>query len=54
MPHDGLVDALLQEASRVAAEIRASGEGAEGGPTVLKGASRRQTMAIGGIGSRSS
>ncbi len=54
VPHDGLVDALLQEASRVAAEIRASGEGAEGGPTVLKGASRRQTMAIGGIGSRSS
>ncbi|HZJ49550.1 MAG TPA: flavodoxin-dependent (E)-4-hydroxy-3-methylbut-2-enyl-diphosphate synthase [Actinomycetota bacterium] len=57
VPHDGLVDALLEEASRVAAEIRASGkgaEGAEGGPTVLKGASRRQTMAIGGIGSRSS
>ena len=54
VPHDGLVDALLHEASRVAAEIRASGEGAEGGPTVLKGASRRQTMAIGGIGSRSS
>jgi len=56
VPHEGLVDALLEEASRVAAEIRASGkggEGAEGGPTVLKGASRRQTMAIGGIGSRS-
>ena len=57
VPHEGLVDALLEEASRVAAEIRASGEGeesGEGGPTVLKGASRRQTMAIGGIGSRPS
>ena len=53
VPHAGLVDALLAEAQRVADEIRASGEGAEaaeGGPTVLKGASRRQTMAIGGIG----
>ncbi|CAN5639748.1 flavodoxin-dependent (E)-4-hydroxy-3-methylbut-2-enyl-diphosphate synthase [soil metagenome] len=53
VPHEGLVDALLAEAQRVADEIRASGEGAEvteGGPTVLKGASRRQTMAIGGIG----
>ncbi|MDQ3661503.1 MAG: flavodoxin-dependent (E)-4-hydroxy-3-methylbut-2-enyl-diphosphate synthase [Actinomycetota bacterium] len=58
VPHDGLVDALLEEAMRVAAEIRASGQGADdtegGGPTVLKGASRRQTMAIGGIGSRPS
>jgi (E)-4-hydroxy-3-methylbut-2-enyl-diphosphate synthase len=56
VPHDGLVDALLEEAERVAAEIRASGEGAGdaegGGPTILKGASRRQTMSIGGIGSR--
>jgi (E)-4-hydroxy-3-methylbut-2-enyl-diphosphate synthase len=56
--HDKLVDALLEEAERVAAEIRAAadgdseGGGGRGGPTVLKGASRRQTMAIGGIGSR--
>jgi (E)-4-hydroxy-3-methylbut-2-enyl-diphosphate synthase len=50
--HDKLVDALLEEAERVAAEIRAADGDSKGGPTVLKGASRRQTMAIGGIGSR--
>jgi (E)-4-hydroxy-3-methylbut-2-enyl-diphosphate synthase len=42
--HDRLVDALLEEAERVAAEIRASGDEAEGSPVVLKGAARRQTI----------
>ena len=41
VPHDRLVDALLEEAERVAAEIRASGASEEGSATVLKGAARR-------------
>jgi (E)-4-hydroxy-3-methylbut-2-enyl-diphosphate synthase len=41
VPHDRLVEALLEEAERVAADIRASGEVADGGPVVLKGAGRR-------------
>src|SRR5688500_18880657 len=41
VPHDQLVDALLEEAERVAAEIRSSGEVGEGSPTVVKGAGRR-------------
>jgi (E)-4-hydroxy-3-methylbut-2-enyl-diphosphate synthase len=44
VPHDKLVEALLEEAERVAAEIRASGEVAEGGPTVVKGAGRRNAL----------
>src|ERR671918_319334 len=48
VPHERLVEALLEEAERVAAEIRASG-GAEGdgGPVVVKGAGRRAPMTIG-------
>jgi (E)-4-hydroxy-3-methylbut-2-enyl-diphosphate synthase len=41
VPHDRLVDALLEEAERVADDIRASGEVADGGPVVVKGAGRR-------------
>ncbi|MDQ3878388.1 MAG: flavodoxin-dependent (E)-4-hydroxy-3-methylbut-2-enyl-diphosphate synthase [Actinomycetota bacterium] len=41
VPHDRLVESLLQEAERVAAEIRAAGGDGEGGPVVLKGAARR-------------
>jgi (E)-4-hydroxy-3-methylbut-2-enyl-diphosphate synthase len=42
VPHDQLVTALLEEAERVAAEIRAEvGGDATGGPTVVKGAGRR-------------
>ena len=41
VPHDKLVEALLEEAARVAAEIRATGDVGEGGPTVVKGAGRR-------------
>ena len=41
VPHDQLVEALLEEAERVAAEIRSSGETGEGSPTVVKGAGRR-------------
>jgi (E)-4-hydroxy-3-methylbut-2-enyl-diphosphate synthase len=49
VPHDQLVDALLEEAERVAAEIRASGDSASGGAKVLRGAGRRQAvMSIGG------
>jgi (E)-4-hydroxy-3-methylbut-2-enyl-diphosphate synthase len=48
VPHDQLVDALLEEAERVAVEIRASGDGGSGGAKVLRGAGRRQArMAIG-------
>jgi (E)-4-hydroxy-3-methylbut-2-enyl-diphosphate synthase len=38
VPHDRLVEALLEEAERVGAEIRARGGDAAGGPTVLRGA----------------
>ncbi|HYI46769.1 MAG TPA: flavodoxin-dependent (E)-4-hydroxy-3-methylbut-2-enyl-diphosphate synthase [Actinomycetota bacterium] len=46
VPHDKLVEALLEEAQRVADEIRSSGDATEGseaggGPTIVKGAGRR-------------
>jgi (E)-4-hydroxy-3-methylbut-2-enyl-diphosphate synthase len=41
VPHDRLVEALLEEAERVAVDIRASGDVADGGPVVVKGAGRR-------------
>lgn len=42
VPHDRLVEALLEEAERVAAEIRQKGDAGEGtGPVVVKGAGRR-------------
>ncbi|MGH2755733.1 MAG: flavodoxin-dependent (E)-4-hydroxy-3-methylbut-2-enyl-diphosphate synthase [Actinomycetota bacterium] len=47
VPHDRLVEALLEEAERVAAEIRAAGGDSEGGATVVKGAGRRALMDIG-------
>jgi (E)-4-hydroxy-3-methylbut-2-enyl-diphosphate synthase len=48
VPHDRLVEALLEEAERVAAEIRASGGGdGDGGPVVVKGAGRHAPMTIG-------
>jgi (E)-4-hydroxy-3-methylbut-2-enyl-diphosphate synthase len=40
VPHDRLVDALIEKALEVAEEIRAAG-GAEGAPSVVKGAARR-------------
>lgn len=47
VPHDQLVDALIAEAERVAAEIRASGGPEDGEVVVLKGAGRRAAMGIG-------
>jgi (E)-4-hydroxy-3-methylbut-2-enyl-diphosphate synthase len=48
VPHDRLVEALLEEAERVAAEIRSAGGALEeGGPVVTKGAGRRGLMSIG-------
>jgi (E)-4-hydroxy-3-methylbut-2-enyl-diphosphate synthase len=48
VPHDRLVAALLEEAERVAAEIRAAGGEAEGDVEVLKGAARRnRTLGVG-------
>jgi hypothetical protein len=44
VPHDRLVEALLEEAAKIAAEIRASGGDTEGSPTILKGAARRQSL----------
>ena len=44
VPHDKLVEALLEEAERVAAEIRAIGDVGDGGPTVVKGAGRRNAL----------
>jgi (E)-4-hydroxy-3-methylbut-2-enyl-diphosphate synthase len=44
VPHDRLVEALLEEAEKIAAEIRASGGDGEGKPVVLKGAARRQAL----------
>jgi (E)-4-hydroxy-3-methylbut-2-enyl-diphosphate synthase len=41
VPHDKLVEALLEEAERVGEEIRAAGDGGDGGPVVVKGAGRR-------------
>jgi (E)-4-hydroxy-3-methylbut-2-enyl-diphosphate synthase len=50
VPHDRLVDALLEEAERLAVEIRASGDSGPGGAKVLRGAGRRQArMSIGGL-----
>ncbi|MEA2517359.1 MAG: (E)-4-hydroxy-3-methylbut-2-enyl-diphosphate synthase [Actinomycetota bacterium] len=51
VPHDKLVEALLEEAERVAAEIRATGEVGNGGPTVVKGAGRRNALLTPGFGS---
>ena len=50
VPHDRLVDALLEEAERVAAEIRASGSAEDGEVKVLKGAARRAGAAPVDIG----
>lgn len=48
VPHDRLVEALLEAAEKVAAEIRAAGGGdPDGGPVVVKGAGRRAPMTIG-------
>ncbi|MDP9066845.1 MAG: flavodoxin-dependent (E)-4-hydroxy-3-methylbut-2-enyl-diphosphate synthase [Actinomycetota bacterium] len=44
VPHDRLVDALLEEAERVAADIRAAGGAEEGSVEVLKGAGRRNAL----------
>ncbi|HEX2049576.1 MAG TPA: flavodoxin-dependent (E)-4-hydroxy-3-methylbut-2-enyl-diphosphate synthase [Actinomycetota bacterium] len=44
VPHERLVDALLEEAERVGAEIRARGEPAGGGAVVVKGAGRREPI----------
>jgi hypothetical protein len=41
VPQDKLVEALLEEAERVGEEIRAAGDGGDGGPVVVKGAGRR-------------
>ena len=50
VPHDRLVDALLEEAERVAAEIRASGEAGSGEVEVVKGAGRRNALLQVGLG----
>ncbi len=50
VPHDRLVAALLEEAERVAAEIRAAGGDAEGDVEVLKGAARRNRVLGVGMG----
>jgi (E)-4-hydroxy-3-methylbut-2-enyl-diphosphate synthase len=50
VPHDKLVEALLEEAQRVADEIRASGDVGEGGPVVQKGAGRRNSVMSIGLG----
>ncbi len=45
VPHDKLVESLLEEAERMAAEIRAEGGDEDGGkPVVVKGAGRRQQL----------
>jgi (E)-4-hydroxy-3-methylbut-2-enyl-diphosphate synthase len=44
VPHDRLVEALLEEARRVAAEINARGDAGEGEVVVLKGAARRAPL----------
>lgn len=44
VPHDRLVEELLEAAKHVAEEIRAAGGDAEGEVTVLKGAGRRQAL----------
>jgi (E)-4-hydroxy-3-methylbut-2-enyl-diphosphate synthase len=47
VPHDKLVDALIEEAEKMAAEIRAAGDTEGNGATVKVGAGRRATMPIG-------
>ena len=44
VPHDKLVESLLEEAERMAAEIRAEGGDGDGKATVVKGAGRRQQL----------
>ena len=45
VPHDKLVESLLEEAERMAVEIRADGGGeGDGKPVVVKGAGRRQQL----------
>lgn len=44
VPHDKLVESLLEEAERMAAEIRAQGGDGDGKATVVKGAGRRQQL----------
>ena len=44
VPHDKLVEALLEEAAKIAAEIRASGQDADGAPVVQVGAGRRALL----------
>ena len=44
VPHDRLVEALLEETERVAAEIRAADPSAEGGAVVTTGAGRRAAL----------
>ncbi|HEX2293978.1 MAG TPA: flavodoxin-dependent (E)-4-hydroxy-3-methylbut-2-enyl-diphosphate synthase [Actinomycetota bacterium] len=50
VPHDRLVEALLEETRRVADEIRASGQTGDGEPVVLKGAARRAGSPVVPIG----
>jgi (E)-4-hydroxy-3-methylbut-2-enyl-diphosphate synthase len=47
VPHDKLVGALLEEAERLAAEIRAAGGPEQGSVEILKGAARRQPLVEG-------
>lgn len=44
VPHDKLVEALLEEAAKIAAEIRASGTDDDGAPVVQVGAGRRALL----------
>jgi (E)-4-hydroxy-3-methylbut-2-enyl-diphosphate synthase len=46
VPHDRLVSALLEEAQRLAVEIRAQGEPAEGDVVIRKGAARRAEVPL--------
>ena len=50
VPHDRLVDALLEEAERVAADIRAEGDDGDGAVVVTKGAGRRGAPQAIGMG----
>lgn len=50
VPHDRLVEALLEEVERLADEIRAEGTADGGGARVLKGAGRRQNLMDIGLG----
>jgi (E)-4-hydroxy-3-methylbut-2-enyl-diphosphate synthase len=51
VPHDRLVEELLEAAQHLAEEIRASGETRDGEVTVLKGAGRRNALMGIGMGS---